>query len=102
MARQPMITRTIQYTLAEVLCVNTQTGATFNETVTLPRVYKDDKHIIKAAEKVLDTETCKPVHVISATVKENLYGMPESTFIELAQELPTRNTKEPENKTTNI
>ena len=97
MARQSMITRTIQYTVATILCVNTTNGETTNETIKLPGVYKGDKHIIKAAEKILTTETCKPVHVVTATVGENLYGMPESQFIELATELPARNTKSEQN-----
>ena len=92
MARQPQITRTIQTTNANILCVNTINGTTFVENVTLPRVFKDDKHILKAAEKVLDLETSKPVHVIDAEVQETLYGMSEQQFISMATVLPPRKT----------
>lgn len=90
MARQPQVTRTIQTTKASILCVNTTNGTTFVENVTLPRVFKDDKHILKAAEKVLNPETSKPVHVIAAEVQETLYGMSEQQFISMATVLPPR------------
>ena len=41
MAKIPMITRTIQTTEVDVLCLNIQEGEPFNKTVALPRTYKD-------------------------------------------------------------
>lgn len=92
MARQPQVTRTIQTTKATILCVNTTNGTTFVENVTLPRVFKDDNHILKVAEKILDPVTSKPVHVIGAEVQETLYGMSEQQFISMATVLPPRKT----------
>ena len=37
MARQPMVTRTIQTTHATVLCLNIPDAEPFNQTVVLPR-----------------------------------------------------------------
>lgn len=93
MAREPMITRTIQTTNVDLLCVNTLDGQTFHMTMTLPRTYKDDKHILKVAEKFIKDENIKAVHVHTANVTETLYGMTEAKFLELAEVLPARPTK---------
>lgn len=98
MAREPMITRTVQTTTVDLLCVNTLDGQSFHMNMTLPRTYKDDKHILKVAEKFINDENIRAVHVTSAEVKETLYGMTEARFIELAEVMPirTKKTEEPE------
>ena len=93
MARVPQITRTIQTTKANILCLNISEGQPFNKEVTLPRVYKDDAHILKVARPLIEDDNIKAVHVVSAEVVETLYGMSEQKFIELAEILPPRNTK---------
>lgn len=90
MARIPQVTRTIQTTKANIMCLNIEKGEPFTQEVTLPRTYKDDKAILKAAEKVVNSNTVKAVHVVSAEVQETLYGMTEQRFIELAEILPPR------------
>ena len=94
MARIPQITRTIQTTKANILCLNIKDGNSFHKEVTLPRVYKDDAHILKVARELIDDENTKAVHVVSAEVVETLYGMSEQKFIELAEVLPPRKTYE--------
>lgn len=90
MARVPQVTRTIQTTKANIMCLNIEKGEPFTQEVTLPRTYNDDKAILKAAEKVINSDTVKAVHVVSAEVQETLYGMTEQRFIELADILPPR------------
>lgn len=90
MARTPQVTRTIQTTKINVMCLNIQEGEPFNQTVVLPRTYKDDKAMLKAAEKVINSETVKAVHVVDSVVEETLYGMSEQKFTELATVLPPR------------
>ena len=75
MARKPMVTRTIQTTRATVLCLNIQEGTPFSTEVVLPRTYKDEKGLLKAAENALNTDTVKAVHISGATVQETLYGI---------------------------
>lgn len=88
--RQPMITRTIQTTYASILCLDIESGEPCNKDITLPRTYKDDKAIMKAAAPLLETDTIKPVHVVYSCVKETLYGMTEIDFINHATVLPPR------------
>jgi hypothetical protein len=42
MARQPQVTRTIQTTVVDIFCANVEDKTTFNQSITLPRTYKDE------------------------------------------------------------
>ena len=56
MARKPMVTRTIQTTRCNVLCLNIVDGEPFNKEIILPRTYKDEKHLMKQVESVINTD----------------------------------------------
>lgn len=90
MARVPQVTRTIQATKVKVMCLDIEKCEPFTQEVTLPRTYKDEKTILKLAEKVLGTDTVKVVHVVEFTVESVLYGMTEQEFIQHATVLPPR------------
>ena len=94
MARARKVTRTIASTKVVVMCVNTETAVVENYEVTISGVYSDDKKLMKAVTKVVETETLKPVSVVSTEVIETLYGMDEQKFIEMAEVLPPRDKKE--------
>lgn len=94
MARARKVTRTIASTKVVVMCVNTETAVVENYEVTIAGVYSDDKKLMKAVTKVVETETLKPVSVVSTEVIETLYGMDEQKFIEMAEVLPQRGKKE--------
>ena len=90
MARIPMVTRTIQTTTANVLCLNIKEGEPFNKEVVLPRTYKDEKSMMKVVEKAINTEDVKAVHIVHTEVNETLYGMTEQECIATAHVLPDR------------
>ena len=90
MARIPMVTRTIQTTTANVLCLNIKEGEPFNKEVVLPRTYKDEKSMMKAVEQLINTDDVKAVHIVHTDVNETLYGMTEQEFIAAARVLPDR------------
>ena len=90
MARIPMVTRTIQTTTANVLCLNIKEGEPFNKEVVLPRTYKDEKSMMKVVEKLINTDDVKAVHIVNTEVNETLYGMTEQEFIAAARVLPDR------------
>lgn len=81
MARKPMVTRTIVTTKVNVLCLDIKTAEPFNQLVTLPRTYKDDKKLLKKVEEVVNTDDVKAVHVVDKEEVETLYGMTEQDFI---------------------
>ena len=92
MARQPMVTRTIQTTHATVLCLNIPDAEPFNQTVVLPRTYKDEKAMMKIVEKLINTDDVKSVHIVDIEVHEALYGMTEAYFIATAHPIPKNET----------
>lgn len=94
MARVPMVTRTIVATKITALCLNIETGEPFNETVTVSGTFKDERSMLKAAEKLINTETERAVHIVFSEEIETLYGMTEQEFIQRAQVLPPRGKKE--------
>lgn len=96
MARVPMVTRTIPITVVNVFCVNTEDRSTFEQSITLPRTYKDEVKMMKAIEKVLDGEPIKAVSITGYEVQETLYGMTEADFIKAATVLPPRSANKDE------
>lgn len=94
MAREPMVTRTITATKITALCLNIETAEPFNKEVTISGTFKDEKSMMKAAEKLLNTETEKAVHIVYSEEIETLYGMTEQEFIQKAKVLPPRPKKE--------
>ena len=94
MARVPQVTRTIQTTVVTIFCVNIEDKSTFEQTITLPRTYKDESKMMKMIEKILEGEPVKAVSISSYEVKETLYGMTEAEFIKYATVLPPRDSKE--------
>lgn len=96
MARKPMVTRTIVTTKVIVLCLDVNSAEPFNETVTLPRTYKDDKKLLKSVEEVINTDYVKAVHIVDKKEIETLYGMTEQDFINNAKILDPATRKEAE------
>ena len=93
MARVSMVTRTINATKANVLCLDIETAEPFNKEITLSGTYKDKKALQKAAEMAINSDTVKAVHVVDYEETETLYGMTEQEFIENAKVLPPRDAK---------
>ena len=88
MPRVPTVTRTIQTTRANVMCLDIEKEDLFNKEVILLRTYKDEKAMLKQAEKVINNETVKAVHIVDFKVEETRYGMTEQQFIEQAEVIP--------------
>lgn len=98
MAKQKMVTRTIETTEATCLCVDLVNSEVFPETITLSGTFKNDEAILKQVKKVFDNDEHKAVSVSKVEVKENLYGMPEADFVAMAEILPPRSAAVAENE----
>jgi len=81
MARVPVVSRTFKMTEVTVLCLNIETAEPFNQTVILPRHFKDEKKLMKEIEKRVNSESVKAVHVVDVKPTEKLLGMTEDEFI---------------------
>lgn len=102
MARQPQVTRTIPTTRATVIVLNLETGNAEEKVVSIPREYKKPKKLREAIENAVNTETVKLAHIKSTEIVETLYGMSEQKFIENAEILPPRGTKNEAEDTDNL
>ena len=91
-----MVTRTIQTTRCNVMRIKIIEGEPFNKEIILPRTYKDEKHLMKQVESVINTDEVKAVHVVSTEIEYSLFGMDEQKFIENAEILPPRTKEEKE------
>lgn len=94
MARQRMVTRTVVYTVATVLCLNTETAEPYNDTISLSGTFKDEKAILKQCKKLLENDTVSVAKVVDVQTAEKLFGMPEQEFMSYAKELPPRTPKQ--------
>lgn len=99
MAREPQVTRTVKFTQAIILCVDVETKETSEEVIRLPRTYKNDEAILKAANLYYDGNK-KLVAVSSTTVLEQLYCMSEADFIKYASPMEARKSTITENEAT--
>lgn len=90
MARERMVTRTVELTIAEVMTLDTTTAEVRVIPYEIGGGLTDPAAILKAVKKLHETDTFKCVAVQNVSVKEILYGMTEQEFIAHAKILPPR------------
>lgn len=93
MAREKMVTRTVEGTNVTVLGVNLETKATEERTFNVSGKYTDIEKLKKVAEKVGNSDTFKVVAVEKYEAFETLYGMSEVEFMEQARVLDPKTRK---------
>ena len=94
MARERMVTRTVELTIAEVMCLDTKTAEVSIKSFEIGGGLTDEKAILKAVKKLHETDTFKCVSLQDINVQEILYGMPEVEFTKYAKVLPPRTKTE--------
>lgn len=87
MARKRMVTRTITFTTVKATVYNIEKDDIQAVEYKLSGEISADAALEVIAEKYPDV---RPLKVTEVTVQEELYGMSEEKFIELADILPTR------------
>ena len=93
MAREAMVTRSFMTTEVTVMCLNIETAEPSNETITIPKLFKDEKKLLKAVREIIDTDTLKAVSVVNVEQKTKLYGMSIADFTANAVELDPETRK---------
>lgn len=91
MARERMITRTVEFTEAEVMCVNVNTADVAIRDFIVTGTFENSEKLMKALKKAYETDEFKLVNLQYSRVTEQLYGMTEEMFIQMATILPPRN-----------
>ena len=94
MARERMVTRTVDVTVAEVMCLDVTTAEVTVVSYDISGKFNTKEEVLKSLKKAYETDTYKVVNVQSTETKEILYGMPEIDFIRMAKVLPPRCTQE--------
>lgn len=84
MARERVVSRTIKVAHVTALCLDTETAEPCNITCTLPATIKEEKAMLKAVKKAIETDVLKVAKIVNVEIEENLYKMPEAKFISLA------------------
>lgn len=89
MARQRMVTRTVEVNTYTVMTCNTETAEVLNVDYSIGAISsKDDA--MKILKKQYETDTVKLVAIVEHKTETVLYGMPEEKFIQFAKVLPPR------------
>lgn len=95
MAREKMITRTIEETTAGIMCLNIKTAEVTIEHFKIGGNYKkDEKKLLERLQSIYDTDEVKLVHIESLWVEEVLLGMSVEDFMRYAKVLPPRTKAE--------
>lgn len=90
MARQRMVTRTVNVTTCEVMGLTISQAAVSTIKVQLNGTFGDKDTALKAIKKSYETDDYKPTAITSMVTQEILYGMPEEEFVKTARVLPPR------------
>lgn len=89
MARERMVTRTVEQTTAEVMCLNVETAEVTIESYTIGGT-PTESELLKKLRKMYETETFKLVAIQKIETDTLLLGMTEEDFIRHAKVLPPR------------
>lgn len=98
MARTRMVTRTINVTVVEAMCVNTQSAEVTVKSLELTGETFTDEKALKALKKEYETDTFKVVAIQKMEVHEEMYGLKEIDFLKVAQKLNPATRKLLENE----
>ena len=92
MARERMITRTIESVSVEYLAMRISTRETVQDFIEVTGV-QDDKKLLEAVKKEVETADFKVVAIVNSEKVERLFGMREQDFFNIAIELDPETRK---------
>lgn len=98
MARTRMITRTINVTTVEAMCVDTSTAEVSIKELELTGETFTEEKALKVLKKEYETDTLKVVTIQKMEVHEEMYGLKEIDFLKVAQKLDPATRKALENE----
>lgn len=98
MARTRMITRTINVTTIEAMCVDVASAeVTIKELELTGETFTQEK-ALKVLKKEYETDAFKVVAIQKMEVHEEMYGLKEIDFLKVAQKLDPATRKALENE----
>lgn len=93
MARERVVSRTINAIEVSAICMNIETMENSVEVLNLTGDVPSNDVLLKKLRKEYETTTYKVVAIKDVKVYEKLYGMPEVKFLEYAVELDPETRK---------
>lgn len=81
MARKRMVTRTIVSTIVTVKCADLVGNTVYKDAVNLSGTFKNTEGALKAAKKLMDSDSQKVLKVLDMQEQTQLYGMTEEEFM---------------------
>lgn len=93
MAREALITRTVEATKVTVLGLDVTAAEPENKTYYLPGKFKDEQKLLKKVKKEFETDTFKIATIVSSEVVSTLYGITVDDFIKNAKVLDPETRK---------
>ncbi len=87
MAKTRMVTRTINVTVVEAMCVDTSTAEVTVKSLELTGETFTTEKALKELKKEYETDTFKVVAIQKMEVHEEMYGLKEIDFLKVAQKL---------------
>lgn len=93
MAREALITRTVEATKVDVLGLDINTAEPENRTYYLPGKFKDEKKLLNKVKKEFETDDFKVATIVSSEVVSTLYGITVDDFIKNAKVLDPETRK---------
>ena len=87
MARERMVTRTIEAKRVTVMCADTETAELYNKTVEISAAIKGEKAMLKAIKKLIETDPYNVIKIVAEESIKALYKMPEAEFIASAEKV---------------
>lgn len=98
MARVRMVTRTINVTTVEAMCVNTKTAEISIKDLELTGETFTQEKALKVLKNEYETDSFKVVAIQKMEVHEEMYGLKEIDFLKVAQKLDPTTRKALENE----
>lgn len=93
MARERMVSRTINSIEVTAICMDITSKAVEDKVLTLTGDVPTHEQALKQLKKLYETDTFKVVAVNDIKVTEKLFGMSEIDFLKYAVELDTETRK---------
>lgn len=89
MRTEKMVTRTVTYFKAQIMCVDVIKAAIISKEMTIPELIPEKKRL-DYLDKKLSNEGLKAVQITTLEKVEELYGMTETDFLAHAHKLDKR------------
>ena len=92
--KAPIVTRTFTTTNATLLCLDTEAAEPINRDVELAGHFDSEDKILKAAKKLIETDTLVVCKLVHCTEETTLRGMTVQKFLENSDVIDKNNANE--------